>query len=116
MANPDWFFTDSNTYGDAYLHTPFEDNTDNIFFKIILPTGVETAIPGIVLPKNSFDNADLINYVQDEYNFANQNLKVDMLNMLKMSGESHFKAVPFLQELVKILHAYMIARDIPRQD
>jgi len=119
MANPDWIFKDSaSTYDGAFLNVYRKDNNikNMYYFELVTQDYAPYVIPGITLPKNGFDINDLTTYVQNEPNLFNDPvLKKDMEEMLDFGWESKFDAKPFLTELIRVLNAYMLSRDIAPQ-
>lgn len=101
-AKPDVFFADSDSYNGAYLTHRFTNDFTKISF------GFAAAIPGVNLRSDQyFDYIDLVNYIKNVHQFADQGIRREMVRMMKQSFYSGFLAKPFLLAFTHVLNGYI---------
>jgi hypothetical protein len=100
----DWFFKDSEKYyAGARLQTILSDGDKIIQFRFANYDDEEVEVEGIRLPNLGYNRKALRDFIGGRDNLR---FKSEMLDMLKISGESASNAAPFLRELNQVLRAF----------
>ncbi|MGH7249901.1 MAG: hypothetical protein ACREGC_02915 [Minisyncoccia bacterium] len=97
-AKPDVSFRDSNGHNQAYLVHKFRGNYIQFF--------LSNAGFDIPIPAHFYDYRALKIFLENEYEFANPDLRDEFVRMLRQCFESRFNGMPFLTEVVRMLESF----------